>query len=62
MHAGTLKFRPIHELLKPYQQDIWILNMRSNTMTKLIEYGVYVACFLGSIYVFASAVAEVVRP
>lgn len=31
-------------------------------MTKLIEYGVYVACFLGSIYVFASAVAEVVRP
>ncbi|XAI95217.1 hypothetical protein [Leptolyngbya phage Lbo-JY16] len=29
---------------------------------KLIEYGVYVACFLGSIYVFASAVAEVVRP
>lgn len=29
---------------------------------EMIKAGFFVACFLGSIYVFASAVAEVVRP
>jgi hypothetical protein len=38
------------------------ITIRLPKPAKILEAGFFVACFLGSIYVFASAVAEVVRP
>lgn len=38
------------------------LTIRLPKPAKILEAGFFVACFLGSIWVFASAVAEVIAP
>lgn len=38
------------------------ITIRLPKPAEMIKAGFFVACFLGSIYVFASAVAEMVRP